>query len=101
MSFLPRHERMREVAYEERRVLTVDGKAVLQIRACRGCSSRTVRSVCWHMPGRRCLLSQAETGRCLSGTEYDHEKTRGGLNRPAWEAGEAAGFPAFSTFEIK
>ena len=36
MSFLPRHERMREVAYEERRVLTVDGKAVLQIRACRG-----------------------------------------------------------------
>ena len=77
MSFLPRHERMREVAYEERRVLTVDGKAVLQIRACRGMlqPDGTLRLLAY--AGRRCLLSQAETGAA------------------------SAGFPAFSTFEIK
>ena len=80
MSFLPRHERMREVAYEERRVLTVDGKAVLQIRACRGMLQPDGPPVSAFSGGDR---------RCLSGTEYDHEKTRGGLNRPRGRPGSS------------
>lgn len=74
MSFLPRHERMREVAYEERRVLTVDGKAVLQIRACRGMlqPDGTLRLLAH--TGRRCLLSQAETGAASAGQNTTTKK---------------------------
>ena len=74
MSFLPRHERMREVAYEERRVLTVDGKAMLQIRACRGMlqPDGTLRLLAY--AGRRCLLSQAETGAASAGQNTTTKK---------------------------
>ena len=90
---------MREVAYEERRVLTVDGKAVLQIRACRGMlqPDGTLRLLAY--AGRRCLLSQAETGAASAGQNTTTKK-RAALEPPAWKP-EAAGFPAFSTFEIK
>lgn len=61
-------------AYEERRVLTVDGKAVLQIRACRGMlqPDGTLRLLAY--AGRRCLLSQAETGAASAGQNTTTKK---------------------------
>lgn len=58
----------------EKRADRIDGKAVLQIRACRGMlqPDGTLRLLAY--AGRRCLLSQAETGAASAGQNTTTKK---------------------------